>query len=100
MLARLVVGSDGRANRDTTILRDLRCHVSDATDVDVAILSAEPEPSAERLSYLVAVEHLDAQATIAQLGSDPLADRRFPGAREAGEPDGQTAHEATGAARA
>ena len=72
----------------------------DATDVDVAVFLAEAEAGTQCLTDFVAVEHLDIQAALAQLGCDALSDRRFAGAGKAGEPDRETAHQATGSATA
>ena len=43
LLAHLVVGGDGRADGDAAVLADLRPHVADAPDVDVAVLAREAE---------------------------------------------------------
>src|SRR5215470_9568766 len=43
VLAYRVVRRDGRANRDPAVLGNFRSHVSDATNVDVAMLLGEPQ---------------------------------------------------------
>ena len=64
LCARVLVRGDGGGDGDDAVARQQLRNESDAPDVDVAILFAESEPGAERLTNLVAVEHLDAQAAL------------------------------------
>ena len=97
---RVLVRGDGGGDGDDAIASQQLRDKSDATDVDVAIFFAESQSRAEGLTHLIAVEHLDAQTAIAELGRDPLSDRRFPGPGQAGEPDGEPAHPGIAAATA
>ncbi len=98
--ARVLVRGDGRGDGNHAIAGEQLRDETDAPDVDVAILFAEPEAGAERLTNLIAVEHLDAQAARTQLCGNPLPDRRLAGTGQTGEPDRETAHPTIGAATA
>ena len=56
VLSRRVIGCDGRANRDPAILRDFRRDISNAANVNVAMLFRESQFRGKMLAHQVAVE--------------------------------------------
>ncbi len=82
------VGSDGGADGDAAILRDLRSDVADAADIDVAMLLRKAEFRREMLADQVAVENGHGTAAgFEELGQQHVGDGRFAGARKSGEED-------------
>src|SRR5207302_10219100 len=83
-----VVGGDGCTDGDAAVLRDLRGHVADAPDVDVAVLLGEPQLRRQVLADQVAVEQSHrAAAHLVELGDEGVGDGRLAGPRQAREQD-------------
>src|ERR1019366_7849305 len=98
--SRVLVRRDRRRDGDDAVAGEQFGDEPDAPDVDVAIFFGETEAGAERPPHFVAVEDLHSQTTLAQLRCDALPDGRLAGTGQSSEPDGETAHQATGAATA
>ena len=59
LLADRIVWRDGSANRDSTVLGDFRRHVTDAANIDVAVLFRESKLRRKMLADKVAVKYRD-----------------------------------------
>jgi len=89
MFAGSVVRRDGSADCDATILGDFRGHVSDAADVDVAMLFREAEFGRQVFAHQIAIEQRDWTATgFEKLREQDVGDGRLARAGKAGEEDG------------
>ena len=87
LVARSPVGRDRGDERDHAVAREQVGHEGDAAHVHVAVLAREAEAGAEVLAHVVAVQHLDPVAAVAQLAGGEPADRRLARARQAGQPE-------------
>ena len=73
-----IVWSDGRADGNATVFCDLRGHIADAANIDVAMLLGKTEFRGEMLAHKVAVEQCDWPAACFQeFGAQDVGDSRF-----------------------
>ena len=84
-------GAIGRADRDTAILRNLARDVTNALDVQIAMLAREAELARQILANDVAVQQADRPtASLHELDHERVRDRRFAGTRQAREKHRET----------
>ncbi len=81
------VGADGRADHRAAVAHDLRRHVADAADVDVAVFLAEAQTLGQVRAHHVAVQHRHLAAMLQQQLGQHLGGGRLARAAQAGEPD-------------
>ena len=87
--ARRFIRSDGGADCDAAILRDLGCNIADAPDVDVAMLLGESEFARQILAHQIAIQQSDRTAAhFQELGDQRIGDGRFARSRKPGEENG------------
>src|SRR5262249_10332868 len=87
----LLVRRDRRCDDGAALTRQPGRDPADPLDVRVAVLLREAEALRQVLADVVAVQVLDDQAALVELGPDDVRDRRLSGTREAGEPERETA---------
>src|ERR1700686_4591717 len=89
VLTRRIIRSNGRANRDAAVLRDFRGHISNAANVDVAMLFRESQFRGKVLAHQVPVEQGHrAPADFQKLRHQDIRNRGFARTRQSGEEDG------------
>ena len=87
--ARRFIRSDWGTHRDAAVFRDFGCDISDAPDVDVAMLLGESKFARQMLAHQVAIKQSDrTSAHLQELGDERVGDGRFAGARKPGEENG------------
>ena len=75
VLAGCIVGGDGSADGDASVLGDLRGDVPDAADVDVAMLFGEAQFGRKMLAHQIAIEQRDrAAAGFEKFGHQHIGD--------------------------
>ena len=88
-LPRFPVRRDGGNDRDDAVARQEPCDESEAADILVAIALREAEVAAQMHPDLIAVRNLHAEGTPDQLRPYAGGQRRFAGARQTGQPQGE-----------
>src|SRR6266700_1509382 len=89
MFASCIVRGDWRTNRDAAVLSDFGSDISDAADVDVAMLFRESEFRRKMFAHQVAVEQGHRTAPdFKKLRHQDIGDCGFARTRQSGEEDG------------
>src|SRR5450631_431582 len=89
--ASCLIRSDRGAYRDAAVLGDLRGDITNAADVDVAMLFRESEFARQMLAHQIAIEQSDwTSAHLQKLRDQSIRNGRFARSRKSGEENGDT----------